>query len=321
MTQNEFKGKKVLIAGGSGLIGRQLVKLLLEQGANVYISDLRAPDDEISDYVTFNEYDLTDYNNCLSSCRGMDYVFNLLCLKGSPKIMKNQPVRAFVPQILFNTNLLKAAHECRVKKYLYTSSVGVYHPAEVFIEDDVWKTFPSEHDRFAGWAKRMGELQAEAYRIQYGWKDISIVRPANVYGPYDDFDSDAAMVVPSLVKKAITSNEKLVVWGNGRAVRDFIHSKDVARGMMLVMQKSPGPNFPVNLASGIGYTIKELVDIITNNIDKKLEVVWDTSAAVGDNKRLLDTTRAESIGFTPNISLEEGVKDLIGWYTEYGNTK
>ncbi len=78
MTQNEFKGKKVLIAGGSGLIGRQLVKLLLEQGANVYISDLRAPDDEISDYVTFNEYDLTDYNNCHSSCRGMDYVFNLL---------------------------------------------------------------------------------------------------------------------------------------------------------------------------------------------------------------------------------------------------
>jgi len=316
MKNSEFTGKNVLVAGGSGLIGRQLVDLLLREGASVFVADVRTPEDDFLKKITFKKLDLTNYENCMSACDGMDYVFNLLCLKGSPKIMKNQPVRALVPQILFNTNLLKAAHSCNVKKYLYTSSVGVYHPAEVFREDDVWKTFPSERDRFAGWAKRIGELQAEAYSLQYGWDNISIVRPANVYGPYDDFDSDAAMVVPSLVKKALTSEDKLVVWGNGKAVRDFIHSKDVARGMMIVMKKSPGPTFPVNLASGIGYTIKELAEVITANVDKKLDIVWDAAGATGDNKRVLDTHRAESIGFIPEISLEEGIKDVIGWYVQ-----
>ena len=105
-----------------------------------------------------------------------------------------KPASFFVPTITFNTNMMEAARRCKVKKYLYTSTIGVYAPAEVFYEDDVWKTFPSPNDRFAGWAKRMGELQAEAYAIEYGWKDIAIVRPANVYGPFDNFDPTNAMV-------------------------------------------------------------------------------------------------------------------------------
>ena len=82
-----------------------------------------------------------------------------------------------------------------------TNFDGVYEPAEIFVEDTVWTTFPSPNDRFAGWAKRMCELQAEAYKIEYGWNKISIVRPANVYGPYDNFDPNSAMVIPSLIYK------------------------------------------------------------------------------------------------------------------------
>ena len=128
---------------------------------------------------------------------------------------------------------------CNVKWYLYTSSVGVYHPAETFKEDDVWKTFPSDNDRFAGWAKRIGELQAQVYSIQYGWDRVSIVRPANVYGPYDNFDPENAMVVPSLIRKA-HENDILEVWGDGSPMREFLHVDDLAEACYTCMEKYNG---------------------------------------------------------------------------------
>ena len=306
-----FKDKKVLVAGGFGLIGRQLIGILLKRGATVSVADLKNA--EINDVEHF-QLDLTNYENCLTVCEGVDYVFNLLCAKGSPQAMKERPASHFDPMLLFNTNLMRAAKEAGVKKYLYTSTLGVYAPAPVFYEDDVWKTHPSENDRFAGWAKRIGELQAQAYQIQYGWDDISIVRPANTYGPYDDFDSDSAMVVPSLIKKALSGHTPLVVWGDGSNIRDFIHSVDVAIGILVSMERSLGPTKPINLGSGVGYSIKQLLEIILSNVDSPPDVLWDTNKTTGDTIRVLDTARAQSIGFVPTISLEDGIKDLIKWY-------
>src|SRR3989344_4074615 len=214
-----FKGKKVLVAGGTGMVGIPLVRMLLEQGAHVRIASL---DDasRANPKAEFKRTDLRSFDNCLDACRGMDAVFNPLCVKGSPAVTKTRPASFFVPMITFNTNLMEAARQAGVKRYLFTSTVGVYSPAEVFHEDDVWKTFPSENDRLAGWAKRMGELQAQVYQIEYGWKDITIVRPANVYGPYDNFDSVNATVMASLIKRAVSGEDPFVVWGDGSAERD-----------------------------------------------------------------------------------------------------
>ena len=299
-----FKDKNVLVAGGLGLIGNQLVKLLTSSGAIVKIADKKIDDN----------MDLTNYDNCLEACYDMDYVFNLLCIKGSPKAMKERPASHLVPMLMFNTNLMEAARECKVQRYLYTSSVGVYHPTDVLIEDDVWKTFPSVHDWYAGWTKRIGELQAQAYQIQYGWDEISIVRPTNTYGPYDDFDSDGATAVPSLIRKFLSGKSSVVIWGDGSNVRDFMYSEDVARGMMLVMKKSPGPEYPVNLGSGKRHSIKDLVNIILSNIDDKPELIWDTSEVTGDSVRVMDVSRAKSLGFEQTISLEEGIRKTIDWY-------
>ena len=197
----DFKNQSVLVTGGTGMIGRQLVDLLVERGAKVYVVSLDPPRG-LPEGVMYKLADLTDFSACQEVCEGMDYVFNLVGVKGSPKMCKEQPADFMVPMLQFNTNMMEAARRAGVKWYLYTSSVGVYHPAEVFKEDDVWSTFPSDNDRFAGWAKRIGELQAEAYSIQYGWDCVSIVRPANVYGPYDNFDPENAMVIPSLIRKA-----------------------------------------------------------------------------------------------------------------------
>jgi GDP-L-fucose synthase len=305
-----FKDQKVLVTGGGGMIGRSLVNLLLDRGAKITIADLTKPTD-LPEEVDYVQVDLRFFDNCLDICKDKDYVFHLAGVKGSPKMCAEQPVDFMVPMLQFNTNMMQAAFDANVKWYLFTSSVGVYSPADVFYEDTVWSTMPSPNDRFAGWAKRMGELQAEAYGIQYGKKNISIVRPANVYGAYDNFNPANAMVVPSLIRKA-QENEVLEVWGDGSPIRDFIHADDVALGMIYAVEKQITE--PINLGSGKGYLIKEVVDMVVKHSGKQLEVKWLTDKPAGDKIRLFDMTRAKSYGFDISVSLDEGIKNTTKWF-------
>ena len=308
-----FKNKKVLITGGSGMIGRQLAPMLLAEGAEVYIADLKKPDGLSN--IKFHKVDLRQYSSCLKICEGMDFVFNLVGIKCSPRVCIEEPASIMGPMMQFNTNMLEAAMHYNVQWYLYTSTVGVYQPAEVLKEDDVWSTQPSKNDWFGGWAKRMGELQCQAYEKQFGEGKCSIVRPANVYGPYDNFDLDSAMVVPSLIRKAF-SGDTLEVWGDGSAVRDFIHAKDVARGMLFVVENKITE--PMNLGSGDEITIKRIADIVADTAN--VEIRWDTSKPKGDPRRVFDMSRAAKYGFKPEISIEEGIETTIEWYLKNKTT-
>lgn len=307
----EYASKRVLVTGGTGLIGQPLVQMLLERGADVRVVSMDDPS-RAHPETEFMRLNLLDFGNCMKACKGMDYVFHLAGIKGSPKMCAQKPASFFTPTILFNTNMLEAAHQSGASKYLFTSTVGVYSPAEIFHEDDVWKTSPSVNDRFAGWAKRMGELQTEAYRIEYGWNDIAVVRPANIYGPFDNFDPENAMVIPSLVRRALDGESPLTVWGDGSPVRDFLHARDCAEGMLAVFEKMPG--HPVNLGSGTGVSIRRLVEIVVDNLDPKPEIVWDTTKPAGDRLRLMDVTRMRELGFEPRISIEDGVREVMEWY-------
>lgn len=318
-----YSDKHVLVTGGSGLIGRPLSQMLLDAGAKVTIASLDNPI-ALPNGARFIRADLREFEVCRSLCEGQDIVFQLAGIKGSPVATKTKPASFFVPTLQFSTNMMEAARLTDVQWYLNTSSVGVYGSAEIFYEDAVWDNVPSTHDKFAGWAKRIGEMQAEAYEIEYNWKRCSIVRPANVYGPWDSFSNESAMVIPSLIKRAcgnITSHGErigyenpLKAWGNGSPIRDFIHAKDVARGMMMAVEQNITQ--PINLGSGIGVTIKELAETIANI--RGINVEWDTNKPNGDTKRLMDITRATSLGWKPEISLLGGISETIEWYEKHG---
>jgi GDP-L-fucose synthase len=306
-----FNGKKVLVTGGSGMIGRYLVDLLVAEGSDVHVVAL---DDDfvVPEGVTYTKADLTEKEACDKACKGMDSVFHLAGVKGSPRVAVERPASFMVPLMQFNLNMMEAAWKNGVEKYLYTSSIGVYQPAPLLREDDVWLTAPSPNDRCSGWAKRMGELQAEAYRIEHGWENIVIVRPANIYGRHDTFDADSgAMVVPSLIYRTLSGGDTLMVWGDGSAKRDFLHAQDAAEGILHMMKANPSE--PVNIGSGIGVSIKDLVSTILEATGMNPEVVWDTSKPLGDSTRILDIARATDLGWKPNVSLAEGIKDTCEW--------
>ena len=307
-----FEGKNVLITGGAGMIGRALTEKMINLKANITIADLHFPLD-LKNKVNFVNKDLRYLHNCEEICQGQDFIFNCIGVKGSPQVCASQPADFMVPMLQFNTNMMEAARRANVQWYLYTSSVGVYSPAEIFYEDDVWSTFPSPNDRFAGWAKRMGELQAEAYSIQYGWDKVSIVRPANVYGKFYNFNPVNSMVIPSLIRK-VQENETLEVWGDGSPIRDFIFADDVAEGMITCVENKITE--PINLGSGSGYSIKQIVDLVIKASNKNPNVEWLTDKPSGDKIRILSSKRANSHGVFPKTNLEDGIKIVTDWFVE-----
>ena len=310
-----FKGKRVLVVGGTGLIGSPLSKMLLEEEGAVVRIVSKDDASRAHPKAEFKKLDLLEPKNCLEACKDMEYVFSLFGVKGSPKMTTQRPATFFDNTILVSMQLLKAVHLTGVAGYLYTSSVGAYPPAEVFREENLWSGPPSPNDEFAGIAKRIGEIQGKAHKIEYGFDDFTTVYPCNVYGPLDNFDSENAMVVPSLIKKALIAFESgrpLIAWGDGSPIRDFIHAKDVARGMLIAAKNGPGRSY--NLGTGVGVSIKQLTDIIVKNLPGPIEVRWDTSAPSGDSKRIMDISRIRSIGFEQKISLDEGIRDTINWY-------
>ena len=309
-----FEGKKILVTGGTGMIGIPLVKKLVERGGvAIKVASLdKDPKRRIKGVEYVTDVDLTSsIFNCMNLLHDIDYVFHLAGIKGSPKMCAEKPASFFVPLLQMNTNMMEAARRMKIKRYLYTSSIGAYTPANTFYEDDMWKGFPSKRDKFAGWAKRMGELQAEAYAIQYNWNVVSIVRPANVYGPFDNFDSENGMVIPSLIARA-TKENPLIVWGNGSVVRDFIYADDVAEAMIKVFERAYP--YPVNLGSGEGTSIGTVARIIAKEMD--IDIKFDPTKPSGDQTRLMDIARMKKLGANPKTSIEEGIKKTIKWYSE-----
>ena len=306
---------RILVTGGTGMIGRYLVEELILRGDEVIVASLDG-ENLCNKRATFKFLDLRNFDNCLAVCEDVDEVYHLAGVKGSPKMCREKPADFFVPTITFNVNMMEAARRCKVKKFLYTSSIGVYQPAEIFNEDDVWKTFPSDNDKFAGWAKRIGELQTEAYLKQYGDSFYAIVRPGNVYGRYDNFDSETGMVIPSLISRIYAGEKPLKVWGNGKEIRDFVHASDVASAMVFIMENEIDK--PVNVSNGNPVSISEIVSLICKNFGN-LKYVFTNAGDTGDNKRYMNTNLIKSFGWQPSISLEKGIADTINWYKSEGH--
>ena len=310
----KLQGKKAIVTGGTGMIGREVVRILLDYGC--LVTSVSLDQLQLDNRAKYIKGDLTDINFCLDVCNGVDYVFHVAGIKGSVIVTKEKPASFFVPLIMMNTNILEAARKNNVEKVLYTSSIGAYSQAETFIESEDDRNLPPM-DMFPGWAKRMAEMQIEAYNIEYGLQNFSIVRPSNIYGPGDNFDEKNAMVIPSIMSKVLRKDNPVQIWGDGQAERDFLFSTDAALGIIYACIRGTNCK-PINLGCGYGITIKELVSTLQEIYP--FEAYYDKEKPSGFHKRVMNMDLSQKLtGFTPQISLKEGLNETWNWFMENQN--
>jgi GDP-L-fucose synthase len=307
-----FKDKHCLVTGGTGLIGRQVVEILSKAGAMVDVVSLDSIDLNLPN-VDVYKADLRSREVCFDFVGGCDFCFHLAGIKGGVDITTKSPATVFVPYLEFNTLVLEACREKKVGKIVYTSTIGAYPSKEVFIEGEIIDGLPM--DRAAGWAKRMTELQIQFYKEEYGLYNFIAVRPANVFGPYDNFDPENAMVIPSLMRRIYSGENPVKIWGDGFAIRDFAYSRDVAEGIILAAYYLPDVPY-LNLGSGLAITIRELVETLQEVVPFNYE--FDVTKPSGFPKRVMNIDKAkELISYTPTTSLKEGLTETWNWFLQH----
>lgn len=308
---DSFCGKRCLVTGGTGLIGRQVVDIL--HGAGADVTQVSLDDIVVNDAVQHVKGDLSDLSLCCDLCAGMDFVLHVAGVKGSINVTLKKPASFFVPLLMMNTNMLEASRRNNIKKLVYTSSIGAYPDAEIFYE--ALGSDGQPMDSYPGWAKRMAEMQIQAYKIQYGLQGYSVVRPCNVYGPGDNFDPENAMVVPTLLHRIHRGDDPVLIWGDGAAVRDFAYSRDIAAGIILALHHGTGELPFLNLGSGEGCSIRELVETLQQFIE--FTPFFDTTKPSGFPRRVMDITNARKLlGYSPQFSLRMGLDATWEWYKQ-----
>ena len=258
--------------------------------------------------------DADDVNVLFNSIK-FEGVINAFGIKGSPIRAKENPLDFLEPSIKVNTNIIENSHKhnCWL---VFMSSVGVYEPAEVFVEDTVWKTLPSPNDWFPSWSKRIPELYLEAYKVQHGYDKWTIVRPANIYGRHDNFGPEST-VIASLIKRLFGEKEHpLICWGDGSPIRDFIYAGDVADGCIKCLEDKL--HITTNLGSGEEISIKRMIETVAKVSGKEVKINWDTSKPNGDMRRKMSTEIQEEYGLLPKLGFEEGIKAT---YKHYENIR
>ncbi|HVO67583.1 MAG TPA: GDP-L-fucose synthase [Syntrophales bacterium] len=304
-----LKNKRITVTGGTGFLGHHLVNKLREYGCNHI------------DAISSSDYDLTDSVNIrqMYTDRKPDIVIHLAARVGGIGYNRENPATLFYANLIMGAQLIHEGYLRNIEKFVAIGTVCAYpkFTPVPFREDDLWNGYPEETNAPYGLAKKMMLVQSQAYRQQYGFNSIFLI-PVNLYGPRDNFDPQSSHVIPSLIKKCIDAqmnNEKeIIVWGSGRATREFIYAEDAAEAIVLATE-SYDKNDPVNIGTGCEVSIRDLVELITELTGFQGRIIWDESKPNGQPRRMLNTTRAfQEFGFTAKTSLRDGLKRTIDWY-------
>ncbi|HEY9769911.1 MAG TPA: GDP-L-fucose synthase [Coleofasciculaceae cyanobacterium] len=306
-----LQDKNILVTGGAGFLGKQVVDQLLLAGASI---------DRISTPRS-RELDLCQWENCQQAVKEQDIVIHLAAHVGGIGLNREKPAELFYDNLMMGTQLIHAAYQEGVAKFVCVGTICAYpkFTPVPFKEDDLWNGYPEETNAPYGIAKKALLVQLEAYRQQYDFDGIYLL-PVNLYGPEDNFDPRSSHVIPALIRKVYEAQQRgdkqLPAWGDGSPTREFLYSTDAARGIVMATQKYNEPA-PVNLGTNHEVKIKDLVETICELMDFQGEIVWQTDQPNGQPRRCLDTQRAkEKFGFVAETEFKQGLKNTIQWYRQ-----
>ena len=311
-----LKGKNVLVTGGAGFTGANLINRLIAEGACIRATIHETDPAILDDRIEYVRCDLKQSDDCLRVSKDMYYAFLCAAVTAGAGMMESKPLFLLTPNLLMNVLMLEAAYEAGIKKVLFISSNTVYPVSDCPVkEEDVCGEYFEKYF-IAGWMKRFCEAVCEMYTTKISKPmDTVVVRPANLYGPFDDFRWETSHVLPALIRRVVERHKPIKVWGDGKDIKDFIYIEDYVEGLLLAMEKLQGFDV-VNLASGKGYCLQDLLDLIIR-IDGYHDALieFDASKPTMIPKRLIDPTKAKKIlNFEAHTPVEEGLRKTISWY-------
>lgn len=299
----------VVIAGSTGLAGSALMRVFENAGHDVL--GLNRSNVNLLDFSeTKHFFDSTN----------VSLVIDAAARVGGIGANNSFPVEFLSENIKIQTNLMQAAHETNVERFIFLGSSCIY-PRECLqpIKEEYLLSGPLESTNSAyAIAKIAGIELINSYRREYGRRWVSVM-PTNLYGPNDNFSKHSSHVLPALIRRfadAVESGDSEVsVWGSGRSLREFLHVDDMARAVLTVADEYDS-SLHLNIGSGREISIKELAMKIADYSGFKGEIVWDKTMPDGTPRKILDSDRMISLGWKPVITLEEGIRDTISWYRE-----
>jgi GDP-L-fucose synthase len=307
-----MKGRKVLVAGGTGLVGANLVLRLNSLGAIVRASCFSKKPHFHPEL--FHAYDFTRMEDCLQATEGMESVFICAAQTFGAKLMKESPTALVLPNLKINSGLLEACRINQVGKVLFISSSTVYQEAFYPIREDELDLNEPTYELYwgVGGMKRYIEQLIQFYTKRYGMK-IAVVRPTNIYGPHDKFEDDKSHVLPALIKRALRREDPFVVWGTGNTVRDFIFVDDFISDVIDVLERYATGD-PLNISSGTSLTIRDAVSLILKVCGHRADPQFDPSKPEAIPYRMLSTIKFEALfGKRKRTSFEEGIQRTVEW--------
>jgi GDP-L-fucose synthase len=300
--------KKILITGSRGFLGHALVPMLKKKGIEPFVFDS-------SSYDLRNE----EHVKQLLKWKTFDIVIHLAVDGGGIGYTKENPGSVFYNNLMMNTILMEQCRLKGIEKFVGIGSICEYPKITgvPFREKDLWKGYPEETNASYGLSKKMMLVQGQAYRQQYDFNAIHLL-PVNMYGPYDNFDLESSHVIPALIRRMAEAkenkNSEIVLWGTGKASREFLYVKDCADAIIKATEKYDKPE-PVNIGTGLEVTIKDLAYKIRDLVGFEGRIIWDASKPDGQPRRCLDVSKAErEFGFKAKTSFDEGLEKTIEWY-------
>jgi len=298
------------VTGGRGFLGRPVVRLVEEAGAQVST-------------FSSSEYDLTrqaDVARMYSDFRP-ELVIHLAARVGGIGANLDNPGKFFYDNAIMGIELMEQARRLGLSKFVQIGTICAYpkFTPVPFSEDDLWNGYPEETNAPYGLAKKMLLVQAQAYRAQYGFNAIYLL-PVNLYGPNDNFDLRNSHVIPAIIRKCVeareSSSDSIEVWGTGSPTREFLYVDDAARAIVIAAERYNKAD-PVNLGSSEEISIKDLIELIAELTEFKGRIKWDKSKPDGQPRRKLNVERAwREFGFRSSTNLRGGLQQTIRWYQQ-----
>ena len=302
---------RILVAGANGMVGSAIVRNLKSKGYTNIIKGTR-------DDVDFTDQEATD---TFFRLKKPEYVFVAAAKVGGIMANNNYKAEFLTENLRIQTNIIESANRWNVTKLLFLGSSCIYPKfATQPIREDQFMTGSLEptNDAYAI-AKIAGIMMCQAYRQQYGFNAISLM-PTNLYGPNDNFDLETSHVLPAMIAKfhnAMKNNESVTLWGDGSAMREFLHVDDLAEACYVCMQKYDEPEH-INVGTGEDVRIWELASIISDVVGFSGEILWDFIKPNGTPRKVLNIDKIKELGWEPKINLQKGIELTYEWYRTNG---